>query len=150
MLETRPTLIVLAVVAAAAGFPLATCCKNARLIVRTRTPFSYVEHAYKTQALFKAEPHGIAPHSRLRELDLCVAQACSTCKFHVNACVLHICVAHVSPHVHIRVFHVYTYVCYKSTQKFVLVKQVCVIQVCTSVAREHKCLFQVSTCMGSG
>ena len=26
---------------------------------------------------------------------------------------LHICVAHVSPHVHMRVLHVYTYVCYK-------------------------------------
>ena len=59
------------------------------------------------------------------------------------------CVAHVSPHVHTRVFHVYTYVCYKSTQKFVLVKHACVIQVCTSVAREHKCLFQVSAYMGS-
>ena len=63
----------------------------------------------------------------------------------VNACVLHICVAHASPHVHIRVCHVYAYVCYKPT----LVKHVCVIQVCTSVAREHKCLFQVSPCMSS-
>ena len=62
---------------------------------------------------------------------------------------LHICVAHVSPHVHIRVFHVCTYVCHKPTQKFVLVKHVCAIQVCTSVAREHKCLLQASACMGS-
>ena len=37
----------------------------------------------------------------------------------VNACVLHNFVAHVSPHVHIRVFHVYTaYVWHKSAQKF--------------------------------
>ena len=56
----------------------------------------------------------------------------------VNACVLRNCVAHVSPLVHIRVFHVYTYVCYESAQKFVPVKHVCVIQVCASVAREHK------------
>ena len=68
----------------------------------------------------------------------------------VNACVPHNCVAHVSPHVHIRVFHVYTFVCYKSARKFVPVKHVCAIQVCTSVASEHKGLFQVSACMGSG
>ena len=67
----------------------------------------------------------------------------------VTARVLHNCVAHVSPHVHLRLFHVYTYVCYKSAQKFVLVQHVCVTQVCASVAREHKCLFQVSTCVGS-
>ena len=55
------------------------------------------------------------------------------CVVQVKPCVLHNCVAHVSPHVHIRVFHVYTYACYKSAPKFVLAKHACVIQVCTSV-----------------
>ena len=72
---------------------------------------------------------------------------------------LHICVAHVSLHVHIRVFHVYTYVCYKSTEKSVLVKHVVrsrsapVLHVNANaffkrahvwVAGERKCVLQVT------
>ena len=50
---------------------------------------------------------------------------------------LHNCVAHVPPHVHIRVLHVYTsvYVCYKSQHRRLFWLN-------TSVAREDKCLFQ--------
>ena len=116
MLETRPTLIALAVVAAAAAGSRASNVLQDCWIHCTRTLFSFLEHAYKTQALLKAElqentwllsdedvsaPHAhvcvfTCTHMRVPRVHTCVftcAHMCThfqldTCLFQENTCLL--------------------------------------------------------------